>query len=46
MDNPTTPACARCRGRGWHFAEAGPDEWPFEVPCGLCADQGLSLIHI
>ena len=31
------PACARCRGRGWHYAEAGPDCWPYEIPCVACA---------
>jgi len=46
MATPTTrPAaadatCHRCRGRGWHYAEAGPDQWPFEIPCADCADRG------
>ena len=34
------PPCARCRGRGFTFAEAGPDCWPYEFPCGACAPQG------
>ena len=36
----TTPACARCRGRGFTYAEAGPDQWPFEIQCGACGPQG------
>jgi len=34
---PTRP---RCRGRGWHYLEAGADQFPYEVDCGRCADQG------
>ena len=33
------PPCARCRGRGWRYAEAGPDCWPFEIPCAECSAQ-------
>ena len=30
------PPCVRCRGRGFTYAEAGPDQWPFEIPCVAC----------
>jgi len=33
------PPCARCRGRGFTYAEAGPDQWPYEIPCAACAPQ-------
>lgn len=45
MNIPTTltdtvvPPCPRCRGRGWHYLEAGADCWPFEVDCVACADD-------
>jgi len=45
MNIPTTPydtavpACARCHNRGFIYAEAGPDQWPFEIPCVACAPQ-------
>ena len=34
------PPCRRSRGRGFVYAEAGPDQWPFEIPCADCADRG------
>ena len=33
------PPCARCHNRGFTYAEAGPDEWPFEIPCAECSAQ-------
>jgi|GEM_PF-2424152 len=33
------PPCRRCRGRGFTYAEAGPDQWPFEIPCAECSAQ-------
>ena len=40
MNNPSAPICRTCRGRGWHYLEAGLDCWPFEVDCRTCAPQG------
>jgi len=44
MNTPTlvavAPPCTRCHGRGWYYLEAGPDCWPYEIPCVACSDQG------
>jgi len=37
------PPCVRCRGRGFTYAEAGPDQWPFEIPCRTCGAEPATL---
>ncbi len=34
------PSCSRCYGRRWVYLEGGPGQFPFQVDCPSCADQG------